>query len=236
MENVTEVTIWLAISIAFIHTIAGPDHYIPFIAMQKARNWSIRKTTLITALCGLGHVGSTILIGIGVIALGYGLSSIESLESLRGSLAAWLFIGFGFAYMVWGIRKAIKNKPHKHVHIHSDGTVHNHDHTHKKDHLHVHEEKKKNITPWVLFVIFFLGPCEPFLPVLVVPAYQQDITLMIGVIVAFSLVTILTMVAVVLLSAYGLKLLPFGKLERYTHALAGFMIFASGVGIQFLGL
>jgi len=34
----------------------------------------------------------------------------------------------------------------------------------------------------------------------------------------------------------GIRFLPLGKLERYMHALAGGIIFLSGIGIRFLGL
>jgi threonine/homoserine/homoserine lactone efflux protein len=54
--------------------------------------------------------------------------------------------------------------------------------------------------------------------------------------VVFSLVTILTMLVLVLLATYGLKLIRFGKMERYMHAIAGGTIFLSGIGILFLGL
>ena len=29
-----------AASIGFIHTLTGPDHYLPFIVMSKARKWT----------------------------------------------------------------------------------------------------------------------------------------------------------------------------------------------------
>ena len=45
-----------AISIGFIHTILGPDHYLPFIVLSQAKKWSLKKTMLITFLCGIGHV------------------------------------------------------------------------------------------------------------------------------------------------------------------------------------
>jgi hypothetical protein len=32
-----------AASVAFVHTMLGPDHYVPFIAMAKARDWSLPK-------------------------------------------------------------------------------------------------------------------------------------------------------------------------------------------------
>jgi hypothetical protein len=44
------------------------------------------------------------------------------------------------------------------------------------------------------------------------------------------------MISVVFVSIWGINLLPFRKLEKFSHALAGFAIFASGLAINFLGL
>ena len=40
-----ELTVLLisAASIGFFHTLFGPDHYLPFIVMGKARKWSVKK-------------------------------------------------------------------------------------------------------------------------------------------------------------------------------------------------
>ena len=43
-------------SIALVHTITGPDHYLPFIVLAKAKNWSLPKTIIMTLICGVGHV------------------------------------------------------------------------------------------------------------------------------------------------------------------------------------
>lgn len=37
-----------AASYGVLHTIIGPDHYLPFIVMSKARNWDYYKTAWIT--------------------------------------------------------------------------------------------------------------------------------------------------------------------------------------------
>jgi len=238
MTQELTVLIVLAASIGLFHTLLGPDHYIPFIVMAKARNWSMIKTGWITFFCGLGHVGSSVLLGLVGVAFGFGISKIEPFESFRGDLAAWLFIAFGLVYFIWGVRKAIKNKPHKHFHYHSDGIEHIHEHKHTDEHTHVHleENSKKNITPWILFTIFLLGPCEPLIPILMYPAAQNSIFGMVSVTIVFSLVTVLTMLVVVLITSYGVNLLPLQKLERYMHAVAGAMILLSGIGIQFMGL
>ncbi|UCH14496.1 MAG: sulfite exporter TauE/SafE family protein [Bacteroidales bacterium] len=226
-----------AASLGFIHTVLGPDHYLPFIVLAKARRWSTLKTGIITLLCGLGHVGSSIIVGVVGIALVMGLSKVEGFEGIRGNIAAWAFIAFGFLYMTWGLIRAIKNKPHKHSHFHNGGIVHEHVHTHSTDHDHVHKgENALKLTPWVLFIIFVLGPCEPLIPLLMYPAAEHDSLGVITVSVVFAITTMVTMLVLVLLLTYGLKSLPFGKLERYTHAIAGATIFLSGCAIVFLGL
>ena len=52
-----------AASVGFIHTILGPDHYLPLVAMAKTNGWSGPKTASYTAFCGFSHVFGTILIG-----------------------------------------------------------------------------------------------------------------------------------------------------------------------------
>jgi ABC-type nickel/cobalt efflux system permease component RcnA len=230
-----------AVSIAFLHTIAGPDHYLPFIVMSKARNWSRFRTILITILCGIGHVGSSIVIGAIGIAFGLSVAHLQFFEGYRGNVAAWAFIIFGFVYFAWGLWKGIRNKKHNHhhPHIHEDGSFHKHVHSHKhsKEHNHEHpEDAKVNLTPWILFTIFVLGPCEPMIPLLMLPAAKQNTAGVVLVAIVFSITTISTMIAMVLLPLYGLKMIPIKFFERYMHAVAGFTILICGLGIVFLGL
>ena len=41
---------------------------------------------------------------------------LESVEAFRGDLAGWLLIGFGTAYLLWGIRHAVRSGTHEHKH------------------------------------------------------------------------------------------------------------------------
>jgi sulfite exporter TauE/SafE len=231
-DNLTALTITAA-SLAFVHTVLGPDHYLPFIVMSRARKWTIYKTSWVTLLSGFGHVISSILLGTIGIGVGIALNKLEFMESVRGDLAAWLFVLFGLGYMSWGIYRAVKNKPHKHIHYHGNGTSHVHEHTHLEEHDHTH---KNNITPWILFTIFFLGPCEPLIPLLMYPAAKNSSWGVAQVSIVFGLVTILTMLVLVLLASYGLKFVRLGKMERFIHAIAGATILLSGIAILFLGL
>jgi len=217
--------------------VLGPDHYLPFIVISRARKWSLFKTLLISFFCGLGHVMSSVILGFVGIALGIAVTRLENTESFRGGVAAWLLIGFGFAYFIWGMHRAIRNKPHKHLHIHPDGKEHEHVHTHEAEHTHVHDEKKKaGLTPWILFTVFVFGPCEPLIPLVMYPAVKHNISGVVLVSLAFGLTTILTMLVIIAISSWGASFLRLGRLERYVHAIAGAMIFISGLSVQFLGL
>lgn len=236
MDNQTLILIFTAGSIAFFHTVLGPDHYVPFIVLAREKNWAIRKTLIITILCGIGHVGSSILLGLAGIALGWSLTSLKLFEGYRGAIAGWLLIAFGLVYMVWGIRRVLKNKPHSHLHTHADGSVHLHDHIHTAGHSHWHEPVRKNMTPWILFIIFVFGPCEPLIPLVMYPAARANYPALYGVIIIFSLFTILTMIAIVSSGVYGLKMIRLGFLERYANVLAGGIILVTGIAVQLFGL
>jgi len=223
-----------AASMGFFHTLLGPDHYLPFIVMARARKWSMFKTTWITILCGIGHIGSSVLLGMVGIALGIAVIKLEVIESFRGGLAAWALIAFGLVYFVWGLRRALKNRPHNHWHVH-EKDEHIHNHAHIKEHVHVHE-RAANLTPWVLFTIFVFGPCEPLIPILMYPAAKSSFLGLVLVTSIFGSVTIMTMLSIVLISSLGINFLPLKRLERYTHALAGATICLCGMAIQFLGL
>jgi len=231
------VLIVTAASIGFLHTLLGPDHYLPFIVMARARQWSLLKTGWITFLCGLGHVAGSVFLGIIGIALGIAVGRLEVLESFRGDLAAWALIAFGLAYFAWGLRRAWRMQPHEHRHAHLDGISHAHPHSHESEHAHIHDAQgKANITPWVLFTIFVLGPCEPLIPILMYPAAKESLSGMVWVTAVFGGVTILTMFGIVMASAWGLQMIPLRRAERYAHALAGGAICLCGLSIQFLGL
>ena len=225
-----------AASMGFIHTLIGPDHYLPFIVLAKARKWTVFRTFMITFLCGLGHVLSSIILGFVGIILGIAVFKLEVVEASRGDLASWLLISFGFAYFIWGIHTAIRNKPHQHLHLHEEGDEHLHVHGHTKEHSHIHASEIKSLTPWIIFLIFVFGPCEPLIPLIMYPAAKHNMLAVIVVAFVFGLVTISTMLGIVLVSFYGLAKLPFQKLERYSHALAGFAILACGSLIKLFGL
>ncbi|MEI6892242.1 MAG: hypothetical protein V5783_08735 [Pontiella sp.] len=223
--------------IGLVHTLMGPDHYLPFIVMSKARQWSLTKTMWITFLCGLGHVIGSIALGLIGSAMGMAIGKIEAVEAWRGNLAAQMLIIFGVTYFIWGVHRAIKNKSHTHAHVHADNVMHTHPHAHHQEHAHPHGTKKRTATPWILFTIFVFGPCEPLIPLIMYPAAEHSVAGMLLVAGVFAVATIGTMLTVVALSIWGVvRFIKFQTLERFSHALAGAAVCLSGMAIQLLGL
>lgn len=96
--------IWLAALLtAVVHTIMGPDHYLPFIAIAKSKGYSIKKTLLWTFVCGIGHIASALLIALIFIYFSHWLSreNFVWIEENRGNVAAYALIGLGAAYLLW---------------------------------------------------------------------------------------------------------------------------------------
>ncbi|MGI6339119.1 MAG: sulfite exporter TauE/SafE family protein [Bacteroidales bacterium] len=233
-------SIWLlsvtAVSLGFFHTLLGPDHYLPFIVLSEAKKWSTRKTMVITFLCGLSHVLSSVVLGLIGIIVGVSVNRLVEVESFRGNIAGWLFIAFGLVYMIISIRNLYKKRTHTHSHFHLGGEKHSHKHDHMKEHAHVHETDVIKTTPWILFLIFVFGPCEPLIPVLMYPAAENNIPGAILVTVLFSVVTIATMMSIVLAFKLGFTRINLKPIEKYSNLIAGAIILFSGIAIQFLGL
>ncbi len=138
-------------------------------------------------------------------------------------------------YFAWGLRAAGRGRRHSHVHVHGN-VVHDHEHDHHSDHSHVHDRPGHAITPWALFIIFVLGPCEALIPLFMYPAAQQSHVLVLLVALVFSVVTVATMMAAVAVMSIGLARLRLPALGRWSHAVAGASVAACGGAIMLLGL
>jgi len=223
-----------AVGVAVIHTLLGPDHYLPFVMLSRARKWSLARTLTVTLACGVGHVASSVVLGGIGVAAGLAIGRMEGMEGFRGDLAAWALVAFGLAYMLWGLRVGLRQRhglePHEHdghVHLHGCGVGR---------HSHAGEGVGRDTTFWALFIVFVLGPCEPLIPLFMVPASRGEWGTAGGVAVVFGLVTVGVMLTVVALGWSGLARLKLGALERWTHALAGGTLAAAGLAVVFFGL
>ena len=203
-------------TLAIVHTLLGIDHSLPFVALGRARGWTLRRTLLVTALCGAGHVASSVVIGAVGVGLGIATDALLWLESTRGELAAALLIGFGLAYAAWASWRRFGGR---------DGV-----------HLHGAAVGPDRVTPWALFIVFVLGPCEPLIPLMVVPGMARDWLAVGAVVGVFGLLTVASMLLAVAAAWRGVELLGTGRIGRHADVAAGLVVAASGAAVLFLGL
>lgn len=198
-----------ALTIGIVHALA-PDHWLPFVMLGRAQKWTQWRLTVSTVLAGLGHVTSSLLIGGLGVLLGMAAERVNLWESTRGNIASLLLIGFGLAYMVWGI----KNYDKKHSHT---------------------LQRAKTVSYWTLFALIVFGPCEPLIPLLFV-GYGYGWSTVLSVFLLFGLSTIGMMLLQVHLAFYGLSLFKAHRVEHASDIIAGGVIAATGIAIRMLGI
>lgn len=217
MSATLSMLLGTAATVGFVHTLIGVDHSLPFVVLARARGWSLRRTLLVAGVCGLAHVGTSVVLGLVGIGFGLALEQVAWVQEIRGSMASWGLIGFGLAYMAWAV---FRGRSHAHAHAHTQDQ----------------DASDKSLTVWSLFILFALGPCEALFPLMMAPAWMHHWTWVVAVTTVFGAVTVATMLAAVTAGVVGLERLPLGHLERHGHALAGLAIAGSGLAIQALGI
>lgn len=230
MNDSYVVLLSTAATLGVVHTALGVDHVVPFVALAHARNWSLLRTMVITAVCGLGHVMSSVIIASVGLTLGIATGKLAWIEATRGSWAAMLLIGFGLGYAgfaYWKSRRRVLG-------------------TRLAQHEHGAEVAELIADPMLdhwrvmpaLFIIFVLGPCEALLPLLTASGLTLSLAQSTAVGGLFCGATLLTMISLVAVGYWGVRLSGLmGRhawLHRYAHTWAGLSMAMSGVAIQVL--
>jgi len=204
-----------AVSIGSLHSLA-PDHWVPFAAIARAQGWTARKTALVTFVCGFGHVTVSALLGL--LGFFFGREVFERLGQRMESVAGLLLIGFGAAYGLWGLRRAVGKRVHGHPHAHFD---------------HVHDPSR--VTTWSLFLLFCADPCVAVIPLLF-SAAPLGTAQTVAIVLLYEAATIGTMVPLVLSARAGAARLRLPFLDRWGDAVAGGVIVATGLVVGLLGI
>ena len=94
MNDSTSLSILVgtALSIGFIHTLIGVDHTLPFVALGRARGWSLRRVLAVTGVCGVAHVLTSVLLGGLAIAIGLSMDWVGGFQAFRGRTVSWLLM------------------------------------------------------------------------------------------------------------------------------------------------
>ena len=204
-----------AVSVGSLHSLA-PDHWVPFAALARAQGWPARKTAFITFLCGFGHVTVSALLGL--LGLFFGRQLFERLGQRMEAVAGLLLVGFGLAYGLWGLRRAVGTRVHGHPHAHYD---------------HFHDPSRA--TAWSLFLLFSADPCVAVIPLLF-SAAPLGTGQTVAIVLLYEAATIGTMIPLVLSARAGAVRLRLPLLDRWGDAVAGGVILVTGLVVGLLGI
>lgn len=218
-------------TVAFFHA-AIPTHWLPFVLVARARGWTRAKTLLLTLCAGVGHVGLTSLLGVGIAWFGF------QLDERVGGLFPWLIGVFLVAVGLYYFRRQSQGRGV--CHHHALGSRHQPSEAcgHEPDHSHWEEELKDSplvsarASDWTamsgLFLMLTLSPCEGFLPIYLSGVKfgwrgfaLLTLILAVGALAGMTLFTWLTL--------RGLEHLKVQRLERYEAGLVGAMFSLLGV-------
>lgn len=220
-----------AAGIGVFHAVIGVDHWLPFVVLGRARRWSLKTVLALTAACGLGHILTSFALGFVGIGLGAAVADLLGIQQSGGEIAAWGMIALGLTYAAWSFARGRRKQAH--AHSHAGGFVH------AEEECEGDAQPSKTsgaLTAGGLFLLFALGPSEPLVALLMVPALDFGMVAALSVGLAYGLATVATMMVTVTIGFYGLQLPSFRRLEVHAHTVAGLAIAASGLLLHFLHL
>ena len=191
-----------------------PNHWLPMVALGRAERWTRSETLLVTAVAGLAHSASSVLLGVLVGLLGYGLSVEHS--SFASILAPSVLVAMGVAYLVWD---AVAHSHHHHgfEHRSSGGKL-----------------SKLSITASLCLAMFF-SPCIE-IEAYYFTAGSQGWPGILLVSLIYLGVTVLGMVLLVDLGLKGAERIRSPFLEHHEKRVTGLVLVVLGVAAFFVVL
>ncbi|MBS3817801.1 MAG: hypothetical protein KGY76_09600, partial [Candidatus Thermoplasmatota archaeon] len=199
-----------ALFLSVIHALI-PNHWIPLVSIGKAEDWERKETVSFTAIVGLAHTASTIIIGIGVGF--FSLSLSQHYDFITRVFAPVVLISIGIIYLV----------------LEFTGKGHSHDHPDKK----ISSTKSKWAVVATLSVAMFFSPClEIEAYYFTAGTYGWDAIILISLI--YLIITVSGMVLLVYLSWKGLERFNLSFLEHHEKLLTGVILIAVGLGAYFI--
>jgi nickel/cobalt transporter (NicO) family protein len=236
-EALFPALMFTALTVGGLHALA-PDHWVPFAALARARGWTPGQTARLIALCGTGHVG--VSVALGLLALVFGVSLLDAFGRRLESISGVLLIGFGLVYGLWGLRRAVHARlhgeghhHHRHAggfHVHVDGATYG-----IPAHDHDRDEHASRMTAWSLFTLFSVDPCVAVIPLLLASA-PLGAARTIAIILAYEAAMLATMMALALPARAAVNAVRGPRwIVSFADAAAGAAIVAVGIVVGLAG-
>jgi ABC-type nickel/cobalt efflux system permease component RcnA len=218
-------------TVAFFHA-ALPTHWLPFVLVARAREWSRTKTLAVVVLAGMGHVALTSLLGLAIAWFGFQLD--EKLDGVFTWIAGGVLVVMGFYYMwrqLTGRGVCHHAVPGGHHHA-TEECGHESEQSHLEHEVKDSELVSARRSDWAaiggLFLMLTLSPCEGFLPVYLSGVkfgwygfYVLSLILAVATLGGMALFTWLAMV--------GMRRFKMGPYERWEAGLLGGVFCALGL-------
>ena len=194
-----------------------PNHWLPLVAIGRVEKWSERETLTVTAITGIAHTISTIIIGIIVGMIGYKLS--ETYHFISHTVAPAVLVLLGLIYLYQDYSHSKIKQHHEHSHIDVDQLV-------KKN------KSKRSIVASLSIAMFF-SPC------IEVEVYYFTAARIgwLGIIIVsttYFFVTILGMMILVKIGTEGMQRLKLNFMEHREKLISGLVLIVVGLLAFFL--
>jgi len=198
-------------AVGVFHTLV-PDHWAPIVVIARQRKWSPARTGRAAALAGIGHVTSTLALGLVVwIAGATAAARYGHIVSVTSAIALIAF-GLWIAYGGWKEARTLgQHLDHPHDDEHPVGEVH---------------DSASSRT--ALLLILGSSPMIEGIPAFLA-ASTDGVLVLTTMAVVFAAATITTYVATCVAGVVSLRKVSIGPLERYGELLSGALVAAVGV-------
>ena len=187
-----------------------PNHWIPLVAIGKTERWSRRETLGVTAVTGIAHSLSTILIGIVVGFIGYKLSG--AYEVFTRTVAPAILLTLGLIYLILDYKANHGHHHHHHHHVETDKI----------------SRKSKIAIITSLSTAMFFSPCIE-IEVYYFPASALGWLGIGAVSIVYLVVTVLGMLLLVDLGRKGVAKIRSHFLEHHERGITGAVLVVLGV-------
>lgn len=210
MNSTSPALIIAAAGVGFGHAIM-PDHWVPLAVLGRTRRYPVGRVARLSGLAGTAHVLVSILLGAVIVVVG--LQFRSTVEHAQDTIVGGVLLATGFGFIVLELSGRGHGHSHAHGHSHPHGHGHSHSHSHGHSHEHPHADGDSHehghhagrLRRLAAITVPFGAAASPdltILPVFLAAAAVGAATAFAS-LLAFSMVTITTIVSLTLLATFG---------------------------------
>jgi len=211
---------------ASLHALI-PDHWLPFVLMGRARNWTTGKTLALASASGLVHV--FLAVGLGLVTYRLGRDGAEVLARRIGEtlevLSSLSLAVFGIVYGGYSWYRERRHHPDPDI-LEASGSPP--PGTHHHGHL-LENWFSGDPTGLSLVIVIGVSPCALAFPILLASAATLGVSGVLLVATGFGVATMATTLAITLIAFLSSRKIDFPFLARYGDLTSGILIGVVGL-------